>query len=271
MYNSGNSYRAFRLFWKIMTNTTNLDLNSEDSEDVLDLGRLCGEIENGLQKLLSQLFSESWVDILVKLTEDRGYYKINLLFDINVLLSKTAAYRYPRIITGYWNNRRRLDTEARQERFINHMVDRLARVVFKREFGTEKYKDILKVINYIYTVQKDPVLSLENNLQIDGKLRFYNLKLNCNDPSEPYVKGLISSNKSPVYENPKMLPEGVVLKSFRCTTNDLNLIVEDVSPDSCKYTFYWNLASNIRLRRFCKFNSNRKELMAWKRRNHFYL
>ena len=246
-----------------MTNATNLDLNSEDSGNALDLDRLCGEIENRLQKLLSQLFSESWVDILVKLTEARGYYKINLFFDINVLLSKTAAYRYPRIITGYWNNRRRLDTEARQERFINHMVDRLARVVFKREFGTEKYKDILKVINYIYTVQKDPVLSLENNLQIDGKLRFYNLKLNCNDPSEPYVKGLISNNINPVYKNRKMLPEGVVLKSFRCTTNNLNLTVKDIPLDSCDHLFYWNHPSNIRGRSDCKFHNNKMIDKAW--------
>ena len=48
-----------------MTNTTNLDLNSGELGEALDLDRLCGEIENRLQKLLSQLFSESWVDILV--------------------------------------------------------------------------------------------------------------------------------------------------------------------------------------------------------------
>ena len=252
-----------------MINTTYLNQNSRELGDALDSERMCNEIEKRLQKILLQIFSESSVEILWELVAEQEFYKINLFFDIRVLLSKTAKFRYPKVIMGSWRNRRHLDTEVEQEQFINHMVDRLACVVFKREFGTENYQDILKVINYIYSVQKDPVLSHENNLQIDGKLRFYNLKLNCNDPSEPYVKGLISNNTNLVYKNRKILPEGVVLKSFRCTTNNLNLTVKDIPLDSCDQLFYWNHPSNIRGRSDCKFHNNKMIDKAWAIKSHW--
>jgi hypothetical protein len=220
-----------------------VEVNSTSNLEVL-----FKEVQRKLYESFRPIFL--FTDIKISHSLDFKVTKFNLKisFEIHTLLAKTARNRYARRYARTWHfTSTFLNKLSSQEEFISFFVEKISNFIFKCEFGIH-YKYITQVLRYILSIQKDSTLRQESNLNFEGKLLFYNLKLVENQHSEPFVVGLIANNRSPTYNINNERFNGTVLKSFTCWVHTLNIRIQDTQPRNFPKLFYWWSTSNSRYR-----------------------
>lgn len=206
------------------------------------------EVQKRLYKTFRPIFLFTTVEVSYSLNLKDNKLNLKVPFEIYTLLAKTArkrcAKRYAR--TWYFTDTI-FSTLSSQEEFISFFVEKISNFIFKCEFGMH-YKHITQVLRHILSIQKDPILRQESNLNFKGKLLFYNLKLVESQHYEPFVVGLIANNRSPTYNIKNERFNGTVLKSFTCWVHTLNIKIQDTQPRNFPKLFYWWSYSNSRYR-----------------------